>query len=140
MFINYPMSIKKFYYYLHYRIYHFVIKISDDALNEWKSGALITCIECALVGEIIIWLQAFNIFSKEKIDFLWSTPILIMIAAVVGFTNYYIFLYKIKWKKYSKEFATYSNRTRFWNDILVLSIIVFTLVSLIFSIWVLYHR
>jgi len=131
---------KKFYYYIYYRVYHFGIKISDDALNEWKPGALITCIECALFGEIIIWLQAFNIVSDEKIALLWSTPVLISIAVIFGFTNYYIFLYKNKWKLYSKEFANYDKNKAFWSSLLVISIIIFTLVSLIVSIFVLYHK
>lgn len=131
---------KKFYYYVYYQLYHFGIKISDDALNEWKPGALITSIEGALVAEIIIWLQVFNIVSQEKINFLWSTPVIIVIAGVLGFTNYYIFLYKDKWKKYSKEFAAYNKYKKIWNTILVISVIIFTLLSLIFSILVLYRK
>ena len=45
---------KKFYYYFYYSVYHFSKKISDDALNEIKPGAMIIALEIILYSIILI--------------------------------------------------------------------------------------
>jgi len=120
---------------MYYKIYHVSVKISDDALNEIKAGGVILALEGFLYAEILIWLEVWKIAPKRLINILWSTPFIIFIALVIGIINQYIFIYRNKWKKYNKEFSSYSQEKKFWLNTLIVIVILFVITSLILSIY-----
>lgn len=130
---------KIFYYYLYYRIYHFAKKISDDALNEMKSGATIIILELLIITQFFVWLQIFQFLSKKAEDFVWSKAVLVAIVVLLIICNYYVFLYKERWKKYNNKFKSYSkSKIRQWN-FTIAGIIVVIFSGFIFAFYLLYH-
>ena len=130
---------KKFYYYIYYQIYHFSIKISDDALNEIKPGVTIIILELLVVTQLFIWLKLFQLISKRVEDLLWSKPILVTIVLLIILFNYFLFLHKEKWGKYDKEFRNYpKSKKRLWNFTIIL-VIIGVLTGFIFAFYMFYQ-
>ena len=130
---------KIFYYYFYYQIYHFSIKISDDALNEIKPGATIIFLELLLVTQLFIWLELFQLVSKTDRDLLWSKPILVTVVLFLVLFNYFVFLYREKWKKYDKEFRNYAKSKRHLWNFIIIAIIIGILSGFIFAFYRVYQ-
>jgi heme/copper-type cytochrome/quinol oxidase subunit 2 len=126
---------KKFYYYIYYRIYQFSIKISDDALNEIKPGSTIILLELLLITQLFIWIELFQLIPETSIGLLWSTPILMTVVFLLILFNYFIFLYREKWKKYDKEFGTYTKNKKRLLDYIVITIIIGIVAGFIFAFY-----
>jgi len=130
---------KQFYYYLYFRIYYFLIGISDDALNEIKPGATIIVLEILVITQLFIWLRLLKILSTVNEDFLWSKPFLIIIVLLLVVFNYFVFLYEEKWKKYDNEFNSFCKRKkRRWNFLIIVLILVI-LIGFIMSFYLFYQ-
>ncbi len=131
---------KKFYYYLYYRIYHFSIKVSDDVLNEIKPGATIIILELLLITQFFIWLQLFKILSKSDQDLLWSKPILVVILLLLIVFNYFVFLYRDKREKYDKEFKNYIQKKKHLWDSMVIIVITAVLFGFVSAFYIFYNN
>lgn len=126
---------KKFYYYFYYRTYHFAIKISDDALNEIKPGAFLVALEVILYSIVLIWIEILKIVPKATLDLLWSNTSLVFIVLLLVTLNYFIFLYRDKWKQYANEFSNYNKKKKFWYGVIMLLAIALIVGGLIFSFY-----
>jgi hypothetical protein len=125
--------LKKFYYYFYYTVYKLSIKISDDALNEIKPGAMIIALEVMLYAQILIWLEILKMASGKIIDILWSKPILVAVVLISVIFNYYVFIHHNKWKKYNKEFSTFDRKKKKFLAIMMLLVIIIILGGLVLS-------
>ena len=123
------MTLTKFYYYFFYKIYNFSIHFSDDALNELKPGIIISVLQIFLMMDIIIW---YTIITKKDVGPNWPYILLVVFICV---SNYYVFLYKNKWKKYFDEFKHYNKRKNILGGWFVFFTIILITTSLIFSFY-----
>lgn len=123
------MSIKKAYYFFFYKIYNFSKNVSDDALNDLKPGIIISVLQIFLLIEILVW---YTIITKGDVGADWYYKVVAIL--ICGF-NYYVFLYKNKWKNYFNEFKNYGKRKNIIGGWLTFITIIFIIVSLIFSFY-----
>ena len=121
-------KLKKAYYLLFYKLYRAFISLSEDSWADWKAGLVIQTLQYFILFVIALQIE---IISKDNIipDFhpkIWEIPLAIVLAVF----NYYVFLHKKRWKKYSTEFSLYSKKK---NKIIntIVFFIVFGIVALL---------
>lgn len=117
---------------MYFRIYQFAIKISDDALNEMKPGFIIIPLEIFLFLQLYVW---YSVIVNRFIEIPYEKYIFILAGIGIALFNYYVFLYRKKWKKFVKEFSAYSKKKKLQKDILILLIIFCVIIGLILSFY-----
>lgn len=131
------MNLHKAYHYIYYKLYHFGIYISDDALNEYKPVITIGVLEIVLVIESIVW---YTVITGNSVRILNPYLVFTPIALTIAIFNYYFFLNKKSWKKYVNEFKELDKKNKYIGSFLVFLIIFTVISSLIISFYFLANR
>lgn len=122
------MNLRKAYYYLYYKLYKFAVSISDDAINEWKPLITILVLEVLFIAQVLVW---YSIITKNVL--VVNNPLMTFFppVATIGVANYLYFLHGDKWKRYVDEFKDFDKRKRLLGSGVIISVIVFIVLSLI---------
>ena len=136
------MSLNKAYYLLYYKLYRFFESIDNYnmGLYDLKAGVVIESIQIFIVLTIGIQIEVITTYSVlSKVDLsLW-----ILLPIALAFINYYSFNHKERWKKFEKEFKTYSKPKTTLINYVVLLFCILILGFLVFSLYqlsLIHHR
>lgn len=116
--------IKKACYLFFYKIYSFFKELDDlgvaVGLLEWRTVLIIQTLEIFsmfIVLRKISRLNHSNIFLKSN-PLRWAIPIVVLMILI----NYYGFLYRNRWREFEHEFKSYSQRSNYILNFIVLLI------------------
>ena len=119
---------KRFYYYIFWRIYYFYTTFFEDFLYvdgmEATRAPLITF--PFIVISVLEFLLILRIYHEIKrlLLFQMSIGLMFFVPPLLVVLSYFFFFYKGKYKKHAKEIKLYSSTKRTIYDILILLIIV----------------
>jgi Na+-driven multidrug efflux pump len=121
---------KRAYYLFFYKLYQFFNSLSSDGWGDWKAGLVLQTLQYFILFIIILQIEIFTKNPMPNIDpKIWAIPLGIIIASL----NYYIFIYKGKWKLHEKEFKNYSKQKNRIANLIIFSIILVIFLLLILS-------
>lgn len=91
---------KKAYYYLFYKLYKFSEAAPSRWLSDWKAGLTIDILILFVFSSLINYYKFF--FNPQSQ--LGEGNLLLVSIVIISISNYFIFQYQNKWKKFVREF------------------------------------
>lgn len=121
---------KKAYYLFFYKLYQFFHSLSNDGWEDWKAGLVLQTLQYFVLFIIVLQIEIFTKNPTPNVDpKIWAIPLVIIIAIF----NYYILIYKDKWKLHEKEFKNYSKQKNRMANFVTLCIVLGVFALLILS-------
>lgn len=120
------MSLKKYYYYLFYKLFKFSEASPSKWLSDWKASLAIDVLELFILVSLIYY---FDIPLGNGI------PFYLIFIFGISIPNYFIFHHKNQWKNIIIEFDKFSVKKNKIGGVIVWSFIFLIILNLIFSFW-----
>jgi len=122
--------VKKIYYYTFYRLYKLAKKSSTPLPADFVAGVSLVALMVWFTLSILIYYNVLidRYFNLEKIY-------IIIIAITISILNIYLLVVNNAWKEYNRRFDDLPMKTNRKGGWIVFGIIVFIIVNLIFSFY-----
>ena len=126
-------QMRKAYYLFFYKLYTLFKSFSKDGWEEWKAGLVIQTLQYFVLYIIILKIEMIlrNSVIPNINPIIWE----LTLAATIAIFNYYIFLYKKKWKIYETEFNKYSKTQNTIINLIVFCIVIGVCAILIYTFY-----
>ncbi len=127
------MLVKRFYYYLFYKLYKFWDWISFPKFwSDWKAGLSIDVLWIFVGLSVVCYYVTIN---KQIIDFGSGRYVVLTYVILVALPNYFIFHHHEQWKEFIQEFDGLPKKTNMIGGVLVSFIVLLIVANLIFAFY-----
>ena len=126
--------IKNCYYYFFYKLYNWYESFPLKWWSDWKAAFSITILEILMLVTLEGILSALNERDLIPIN---TNIFAISIGIIIFWLNYFVFIYKDKWKPYVDRFEMWPKNKNKLGGIIVWIIIGIVFISLILMYYML---
>ena len=125
------MDIKKWYYYLFYKLYKFWEFISSPRVwSDAKAVLTLSVLELFIIYSLIIY---YRLLINKDSDFGEGVIPIFLSILFIATPNFYIFIYGDKWKAIIVEFDKWSEEEHKRGSRIVWSVIILVILNLIIA-------
>lgn len=127
-------KLKSAYYYFFYKIYKSIEYTSElgggKFWTDFKASIVVSVLEIWLITSVFVY---YNIFIDRFYEF--NMVAFFSATAIIMIINYLLFVHYDKWKENNTKFDQLPKKENMIGGIIVWSIVVFIIVNLIFSFY-----
>ena len=122
------MKLKEIYQYFYYKLY----KLFEDWWSEWKAILSLCVLKCFIIISVAVY---YEVITKKNAIIFTSKLSISLVAIIIFLVNYFIFMYKDKWRVIINKFDNLPKRTNSIGDWIVYCIVILIIVNLIFAFY-----